>query len=64
MQTGNEVYAIDNNKANFCVSNLGLKPKNVLEQTSYRITNETVPSNDKEKSLGVKPFNQSPPQDS
>ena len=61
---GSEVYAIDNNKANFGVSNLGLKPKNVLEQTSYRITNETVPSNDKEKSLGVKPFNQSPPQDS
>ena len=64
MQTGSEVYAIDNNKANFGVSNLGLKLKNVLEQTSYRITNETFPSNDKEKSLGVKPFNLSQPQDS
>jgi hypothetical protein len=60
MQTGNEVYAIDNNKANFCVSNLALKPKNLLEQTSYRITNETFQSNDKEKSLGVKPFNLPP----
>jgi hypothetical protein len=48
----------------FGVSNLALKPKKVLEQTSYRITNETFPSNDKEKSPGVKPFNLSQPQDS
>ncbi len=48
----------------FGVSNLALKPKKVLEQTSYRMINKISPSTDNEKSLGLKPFNMPQPKDS